>query len=188
MFDSTAFDSDSFDYETMEQEQLPFVRRLMVWVSARCQPPLVDLGAGTGMYVEAARGYGWQAQGYDTTLQQTRPDLVERRSLLEVDDPGRTVLCIEVAEHLPESDAWSVIDSVWRNCLPGGLVIWSAAQPGQGGVGHINCQPPGYWRERAIVKGFVMREDLEQDLHRWITSGYHMGWFAQNRQVWQRPL
>lgn len=177
-----------FDYDLMEREQRPFVRRLMTWVAVNGQQPLVDLGAGTGMYVEEARGYSWQAQGYDLTDRQTRPDLVQRQSLLEVHDPGRTVLCIEVAEHLPESDAWGVIDSVWRNCLPGGLVIWSAAHPGQGGVGHINCQPPAYWRERAIIKGFIEREDLERDLHRWITSGYHMGWFAQNRQIWQRPL
>ena len=178
---------DDFDYDLMEQEQRPFVRRLLVWITAHGQPPLVDLGAGTGMYVEAAQGYGWPAQGYDITDQQTRPDLVQRQSLLDVTDPARTVLCIEVAEHLPESRAGDVIDSVWRNCLPGGLVIWSAAQPGQGGVGHVNCQPPAYWRERAIVRGFEMREDLEQDLHRWITAGYHMGWFARNRQVWQRP-
>ena len=188
MFDHDLFDNSQFDYETMAAEERPFARRLMTWIAAWGQPPLVDLGAGTGVYVEAARGHGWQAQGYDITLQQTRPDLVERQSLLDVTDPGRTVLCIEVAEHLPESAAWGVIDSVWRNCLPGGLVIWSAAQPGQAGVGHVNCQPPGYWRERAIIKGFIEREDLERDLHRWITSGYHMGWFAQNRQVWQRPL
>lgn len=178
---------NDFDYETMEAEQGPFVKRLMTWIAAKCQPPLVDLGAGTGLYVEAARSYGWQANGYDITDRQTRPELVQQKSLLDVHDPACTVLCIEVAEHLPESDAWSVIDSVWRNTLPGGLVIWSAARPGQGGVGHINCQLPEYWRERAIVKGFEMCEYLEYDLHRWITSGYHMGWFAQNRQVWQRP-
>ena len=171
----------------MEQEQGPFVDRLMVWITNHAQQPLVDLGAATGRYVRAARGHGWRAQGYDVADPQPCPDLVSQRSLLEVTDPARTVLCIEVAEHLPESDSWAVIDSVWRNCLPGALVIWSAAQPGQGGVGHVNCQPPLYWRERAIVQGFDMREDLEQDLHRWITAGYHMGWFARNRQVWQRP-
>ena len=179
---------NSFDYDLMEREQRPFVQRLMTWVTARCEPNLTDLGAGTGMYVEAARGYGWQAQGYDLADPQPKPNLVKRRSLLEVDDPARTVLCIEVAEHLPESDATGVVQSVWRNTLPGGHVIWSAARPGQGGVGHINCQPPEYWRERAVHQGFVMRPDLEQDLHTWITSGYHMGWFANNRQVWQRPV
>jgi len=187
MFDHDLFDRDTFDYEFMEQEQRPFVRRLMTWISAKCEPNLTDLGAGTGMYVEAARSYGWAAQGYDVADPQPRPDLVITRSLLEVTDPARTVLCIEVAEHLPDTEATAVIETVWRNTLPGGTVIWSAARPGQGGVGHINCQPPEYWRERAVQQGFVVRSDLEQDLHHWITAGYHMGWFANNRQVWQRP-
>lgn len=188
MHDNHRFDQETFDYDFMEQEQRPFVRRLMAWVCAKCEPNLTDLGAGTGMYVEAARGYGWQARGYDLADPQPRPDLVETLSLLAVDDPARTVLCIEVAEHVPATDAHAVIDAVWRNTRPGGLVIWSAAQPGQGGVGHINCQPPEYWRDRALQQGFEVRPDLEHDLHAWITSGYHMGWFARNRQVWQRPL
>jgi len=179
---------NDFDYALMEQEQRPFVRRLMTWVCARCEPDLVDLGAGTGMYVEAAQGYGWQARGYDLADPQPRPDLVQCRSLLTVDDPARTVLCIEVAEHLAETDADAVIAAVWRNCVPGGRVIWSAAQPGQGGVGHVNCQPPEYWRDRARAQGFQPRADLELELHTWITAGYHMGWFANNRQVWQRPV
>lgn len=188
MFDSAAFDTETFDYDLMEQEERPFARRLMTWIANHCQPGLVDLGAGTGVYVQEAIAYGWRARGYDIADPQPRPELVATQSMLEVDDPDRTVLCLEVAEHIPEEHAQAVVESVWRNCLPGGLVVWSAAQPGQGGVGHINCQLPSYWRSRAIAQGFVVRADLEEDLHRWITSGYHMGWFANNRQVWQRPL
>jgi hypothetical protein len=186
MFDHDRFDQEVFDYERMEQEQRPFVRRLMTWVCARCEPNLTDLGAGTGMSVEAARSYGWQAQGYDVADPQPRPDLVITESLLAVTDPARTVLCIEVAEHLAESQATAVVASVWRNTQPGGTVIWSAAQPGQGGVGHINCQHPLYWTGLAQAQGFRRDYDLEDNLHQWITAGYHMGWFAGNRQIWHR--
>lgn len=178
----------TFDYAEMDREERPFARRLMIWISSRCQAPMTDLGAGTGVYVETIRPYGWRAQGYDICDPQPRPDLVTTQSIFDVRDPAKTVLCLEVAEHIPEVDADRVVEAVWRNTLPGGLVIWSAAQPGQGGVGHINCQPPHYWRDRAVQQGFVLRPDLEQDLHEWITAGYHMGWFANNRQVWQRPL
>jgi hypothetical protein len=187
MFDHDRFDTESFDYALMEQEQRPFVRRLMTWVCAQCEPNLTDLGAGTGMYVEAARGYSWQARGYDLADPQPRPDLVEQQSILTVDDPARTVLCIEVAEHLPEESAQAVVAAIWRNTLPGGCVIFSAAQPGQGGVGHVNCQPPEYWTALARAQGFQRDFDSEQHLHNWITSGYHMGWFARNRQIWRRP-
>lgn len=180
-------DPQAFDYDLMEQEQAPFVRRLMVWIVNRLRPGLVDLGAGSGMYVAAARESGWPAQGFDVTDRQKRPQCVIQQSLLTVTHPAHTVLCIEVAEHLPQQVADQVIQSVWRNTLPGGHVVWSAAQPGQGGVGHVNCQPPDYWRALACEQGLEPRPDLEQDLHAWITSGYHMGWFARNRQIWQRP-
>tara|TARA_R110000868_G_scaffold34967_1_gene125644 strand:+ start:8481 stop:9032 length:552 start_codon:yes stop_codon:yes gene_type:complete len=178
---------EQFDYELMEQEERPFARRLATWIVNHCLGPLTDLGAGTGVYVDCIQRHGWQAQGYDTADPQPKPDLVLQQSLFDVDAPANTVLCLEVAEHIDESLSDRVIQAVWHNTLPGGLVIWSAAQPGQGGVGHINCQLPDYWRIRARAQGFVVRNDLEHDLHAWITAGYHMGWFARNRQVWERP-
>ena len=187
-FDSEPFDHTAFDYEQMAQEERPFARRLITWIVNHCSAPMTDLGAGTGVYVDQARRAGWACQGYDIADPQPYPGLVHTQSLLEVTDPANTVLCLEVAEHLPESAAAAVIESVWRNARPGAIVVWSAAQPGQGGVGHINCQLPLYWLRLAEAQGFVLREDLEQDLHAWITAGYHMGWFARNRQVWQRPL
>lgn len=177
---------EQFDYELMDQEERPFARRLAMWIDHHCQGPLIDLGAGTGVYVDCMKKIGWKATGYDIADPQPNPDLVQQQSLFDVDNPARTVLCLEVAEHIDESASDRVIQAVWHNTLPGGVVIWSAAQPGQGGVGHINCQLPEYWRMRAQTQGFRLREDLETDLHRWITAGYHMGWFARNRQVWER--
>ena len=179
--------SDRFDYAEMEREERPFAARLALWMSYKTPGRVIDLGAGSGVYVEELRRLGTRAQGYDTADPQPRPECVEIRSLFDVEDPAPVVMCLEVAEHIDaEHERW-VIDVVWRNTLPGGHVIWSAAQPGQGGVGHINCRPPDYWRAIAESRGFQSRPDLETDLHRWITSGYHMGWFAQNRQIWQRP-
>jgi 2-polyprenyl-3-methyl-5-hydroxy-6-metoxy-1,4-benzoquinol methylase len=148
---------------------------------------VVDLGAGTGVYVEELTKMGRTAQGYDIATPQPRPDLVHTASMLTVTDPAAVVLCLEVAEHIPESQALQVISAVWRNTQPGGHVIWSAAQPGQGGVGHINCQPPEYWWQLAQAQGFTRCWTLETHLHAWITQGYHMGWFARNRQIWSRP-
>ena len=188
MFDHDVYDGESFDYEQMEREERPFARRLAIWIEGRLQGVVLDVGAGTGVYVDELRQRGVASQGIDICDPQPRPDLVQAKSLLEVNDPARTVLCIEVAEHLPENQATAVIESVWRNTRPGGTVIWSAARPGQGGVGHINCQPPIYWTALAQAQGFQRQYSQEDDLHAWITAGYHMGWFANNRQVWQRPL
>jgi 2-polyprenyl-3-methyl-5-hydroxy-6-metoxy-1,4-benzoquinol methylase len=177
----------TFDYDFMDHEERPFARRLALWIDSRLRGRVVDLGAGTGVYVEELQRFGLDAQGYDIADPQARPDLVITQSMLTVTDPADVVMCIEVAEHIDRQQSSAVIASIWRNTLPGGHVIFSAAQPGQGGVGHINCQPPEYWRDYAWQQGFESATELQQDMMSWITSGYHMGWFRQNGQVWHRP-
>ena len=176
-----------FDYATMDHEERPFAARLAVWIVQQLDRRVTDLGAGSGVYVEELRRLGAEAQGYDVNPDQPRPDLVTKTTMFAVTAPAPVVLCLEVAEHILDHLAPLVVQSCWRNCEPGGHVIWSAAQPGQAGVGHINCRYPEYWANLAREQGFVLRRDLEAGLHSYITSGYHMGWFARNRQVWQRP-
>ena len=64
---------------------------------------------------------------------------------------------IEVAEHLPESSAQTLIESI---CSHTDFVFFSAAAPGQHGDNHINCQPPSYWQEKFNTLGFVCSDDL----------------------------
>jgi 2-polyprenyl-3-methyl-5-hydroxy-6-metoxy-1,4-benzoquinol methylase len=177
----------NFDYDTMADEERPFAARLAIYITQRLHSHVTDLGAGSGVYVEEIRKLGAQAQGYDINPDQPRPDLVQTTTLFAVRDPAPVVLCLEVAEHIQEHLSPLVVKSIWENTEPGGFVIFSAAQPGQGGVGHINCRYPEYWANLAREQGFVLRKDIETELHAYITSGYHMGWFANNRQVWQRP-
>ncbi len=177
----------NFDYKTMDDEERPFAARLAVFIFQRLGVKVTDLGAGSGVYVEELRKLGCEAQGYDINPDQPRPDLVKTSTMFGTQDPAAVVLCLEVAEHIQEHLASLVVKTVWDNTEPGGYVVWSAAQPGQGGVGHINCRYPEYWANLAREAGFMLRKDIEAELHTYITSGYHMGWFATNRQVWQRP-
>jgi SAM-dependent methyltransferase len=177
----------NFDYAAMDLEERPFARRLADYISTEYPGAVIDLGAGTGVYVEELLNVGVPAHGYDPTELQTRPDLVTTCDMQEVDSTAPVVLCLEVAEHIPEDQSGQVVESLWRCCEPGGHVIFSAAPPGQGGVGHINCQPPEYWRKLALAQGFTVSSYQEWRMDQWIRSGYHMGWFAQNRQIWCRP-
>lgn len=187
MFDHEVYDQKEFDYEQMEQEERPFARRLAVWISNKLTGSVLDIGAGSGVYVDELRSHGVRAQGIDIADPQPRPDHVITQDLFDCDVTAPIVMCIEVAEHIEASRAPELIKKIWDITEPGGVVIWSAAQWGQGGVGHINCQHPIYWTGLAQARGFVRDYTLEDDLHAYITSGYHMGWFARNRQVWRRP-
>lgn len=61
------------------------------------------------------------------------------------------VVCLEVGEHLPAEAADGLVDSLTSL---GPVVLFSAAIPQQGGVGHINEQWPEYWRARFEAHGF----------------------------------
>jgi len=61
------------------------------------------------------------------------------------------VLCLEVAEHLVESAANTIVDSL---CKHGNIIIFSAAIKNQIGQNHINEQPFSYWHKKFKVKGY----------------------------------
>jgi hypothetical protein len=60
-------------------------------------------------------------------------------------------LCIEVAEHLSPEAAPRLVEGLTRLS---DTIVFSAATPGQGGVGHINEQPHSYWHELFQRCGF----------------------------------
>ena len=51
-------------------------------------------------------------------------------------------MTLEVGEHIPAEFADAFVEYLTSN---GDLVIFTAAQPGQTGHGHINEQPKSYW-------------------------------------------
>lgn len=66
-----------------------------------------------------------------------------------------TVLCLEVAEHLPPEHAENLVKLL---CSLGTRVVFSAAIPHQGGVGHVNEQWPSYWVELFEKFNFYLAE------------------------------
>jgi hypothetical protein len=61
-------------------------------------------------------------------------------------------LCLEVAEHLPESKATDLVDTL---AAYSGIVLFSAAVPGQGGENHVNEQPHRYWANKFLDIDYV---------------------------------
>jgi hypothetical protein len=90
---------------------------------------------------------------------------------------------LEVAEHIEAKMDLAIAAGIAGAIKPGGTLIWSAAQPCQGGTGHINCQPKDYWHQRLSACGLRRDEATEAQLVTYAKSGYHMGWFAQNAMV-----
>lgn len=141
-------------------------RRETVLMSAAAVVPLIidrlspqsalDIGCGKGEWVNELRRAGVDARGVDIAA----PDgpLFLRHNLTEplmLDREFDIVLCLETGEHLPESAADTLVETIVQHSE---RVVFSAAVPGQEGVGHINCQPHEYWHEKFAEFGYEMSD------------------------------
>jgi hypothetical protein len=67
--------------------------------------------------------------------------------------------CFEVGEHLPPSLSLPLARFMADRAS---RIVFSAAQPGQGGHGHINEQPPAYWIECFEASGCRYQPDVTE--------------------------
>lgn len=180
---------DVIDYDHLDEEEKPFAENLAHWIYRNIAPKKVlDIGCGPGTYVEALRKKEVEAYGYDIDDRVKGKPYLTQQSMFDVEDSADLTICLEVAEHIPEEDSEKVCESLFRVTEEGGFLIFSAAAPGQGGVGHINCQIKEYWDMLLTKAGFERMEDIEEVMISNITRfGPYMGWFKQNAMFFKVP-
>lgn len=120
---------------------------------------VIDFGAGSGIWLKVFHDagvpslLGIEPHAPADTLEIPRSnllmqDLTEPVTLKQRFD---LAVCLEVAEHLPETRSDVLLDSVTH---ASDTILWSAAVPGQGGRGHVNEQWPSYWVTRFRDRGY----------------------------------
>jgi len=183
------------NWEQIEREERPQAKRIAEWVALRHAGKYVlDVGCGPGLYVEEMRAVGLEAFGVDNDprLQEgpylKRVDIVDwglrrisfRSAAISFRSAAIT-LSLEVGEHIPEDDADAYVNFLaGTNCT---FLYFSAARPGQGGIGHVNCQPKAYWVEKLHRRGFWLEPDLTEEWLSFMRRRPHMGWLTQNGMV-----
>jgi SAM-dependent methyltransferase len=90
-------------------------------------------------------------------------------------------LCLEVGEHLPVDRAQSLVENL-RCVAP--VVVFSAAIPGQGGVGHVNERWPDWWASMFRDSGWRTSGAIRR--HLWNLDGL-APYYAQNIFVAWEP-
>lgn len=148
---------------------------------------VVDVGCGTGIWLAEFRRLGIRdLLGIDgpwvprDLLQIGLEEFWEH----DLDEPlrcGRTfdlALCLEVAEHLPESAAGVLVESLTR-LAP--MILFSAAVPGQGGDGHLNEQPAAWWENLFAARGFRLLEEFGS---RFTSDTRVEWWYRQNMRIY----
>jgi len=154
---------------------------------------VVDVGCGTGALLEALQRKGCQVFGleYSEAAFQycrergldVRKFNLERDTLLD-DRTFDVAISLEVAEHLPKKTARRYVDLLTRLS---NVIVFTAAPPGQSGLGHINEQPPSYWTSKFQALGFTYDAELsERWRENWRDRVVVVWWFHQNLMVFRR--
>jgi SAM-dependent methyltransferase len=151
---------------------------------------VVELGCGTGATLAAfARLAGADVLGLDgpqvpRQLLRIPAERFRAADLLTLTDVGRRfeVACsLEFAEHLPPARAEGFVDLLVR-AAP--VVLFSAAIPGQGGLGHVNEQRQSWWAAQFARHGYVPVDCIRPAL---VAVDDAPWYYAQNALVYCLP-
>jgi SAM-dependent methyltransferase len=145
---------------------------------------IIDVGCGEGWWADAFAQAGCNVLGIDGAQPAGTP-LADRFVVHDLTQPlqtlmvvgGDLVVCLEVAEHLPE---WRAEGFIADLCRLAPLVLFSAAIPGQGGTGHVNEQWPAYWVELFAAQGYRASGALRFPI--WTKAAVE-NWYRQNLLV-----
>jgi SAM-dependent methyltransferase len=154
---------------------------------------VIDIGCGSGSLLVALRKLGVRRLlGVDAAeagldMAQARGLDVHRFNIVTNRWSGKekfdVATSMETAEHLPAVAADVYIELL---CSLAPIVIFTAANHGQGGVGHLNEQPLGYWINLFKTHGF---QPLEKTVAAWQPVWHAAGvadFYTRNLMIFQR--
>lgn len=175
------------NFDGILNEETEQARRLARYFKGYGIGCVLDVGCGPGNYVAEMRKIGIQAYGVDIDPRCKDVPHCEVFDITAFDGicgHFPVILSLEVGEHIPEHLSWRYIRFIAAHTP--GMVVFSAAAPGQGGDGHINCQNKSYWAHRFERYGYEYDPMATHDIRNYMSQGYHLGWFAQNVMIFHR--
>lgn len=146
---------------------------------------VLDVGCGLGAYLKLFKQQGAAVFGIDGS-EYSDYHFVSYDEYAAIDlskghfpkkEAYDLVLCLEVAEHLPEQVAETLVEYLVVSAND--VIVFSAAQPGQPGRGHIHLRPLEYWVSLFEKRGWVV--DAPATLAARLLATLH--WFRRNLLV-----
>jgi hypothetical protein len=177
-------------HKSIENDEYPQAQRLAEYIQMFTQPKyFIDFGCSSGLYLREIKqkmphiqsiGYEFSKDAVDTALCTDIIHFDLTFPLTTKKIPDTLGLCLEVLEHIDDSNWKTVLENMTTRC---DMLIFSAAVPGQGGTGHINCRNKIDWIYRFHTLGWIVDLDATKHMLAHMKNGYHMGWFAWNAMV-----
>lgn len=147
---------------------------------------VVDIGCGLGSWLSVFRQHSIDILGVDQPQYINLEYLSIPAECFQAHDLTQPLklahqfdltLCLEVAEHLPESAADTLIQSLVHLS---DIVVFSAAIPHQGGIHHVNEQWANYWVQRFAQHQYQVVDCIRPII--WNNDQVAM-WYRQNLLV-----
>lgn len=186
----------------MEQPEYKFYRTTSTYESAKQIIPnlknelsdvksIMDIGCGAGGFIKA-----FEDSGITNYFLVDHPSLNVDRILpsnktrfiacdLDKDLPPINkvdlICCTEVLEHLELSQALNMLKYM---CECADLILFSAAIPRQGGLGHINEQRHSFWHQKFANQGYKFYDGFKIEILMNSKIDY---WFIQNLFIYYSP-
>ena len=143
------YDAEFFaDHEQLKVSYEKLAELIYEWYTPSS---VCDMGCGNGFIIQFLAQRGVQIcgiEGSPEALKFIHPSILDRVVILDLTRRQKVgtydlVISTEVAEHVPKRYSDALIDNVTHAARQN--ILFTAAQPGQWGDGHINCQPREFW-------------------------------------------
>jgi hypothetical protein len=151
----------------------------------------IDLGCGLGSWSHSLLKHGIERvdmidhPSLDKSLLKLNEKLNFYPVDLDKDLPPSSfydlAVCIEVLEHFEESRAKVILEFLVKQA---DLILFSAAIPGQNGIGHINCKRHAYWHKLFKQHGFDFYDGVKPKLMKNELINF---WIRQNLFFYYKP-
>jgi len=170
-------------YDIIRHGAVVSADKIVPYVFEQIKPKrVIDVGCGEGWWGKKFEDLGSYVLGLDGAY-MTNPAMtnfhafdIEQR-IPTPNEPFDLAVCLEVAEHLNPSRAETFVEDL---CKLSPTILFSAAIPGQGGNGHINCQWPSYWQTFYSQHGYTLNGSI-RDLF-WNDETIEP-WYRQNLMI-----
>jgi len=173
-------------YRTRDSET-NYAARKIISLILNTLPPVqsaIDIGCGVGTWLSVLKEFGvkdicgldgyWVDKQYLVIPNDCFQIVDLKQPIIEKPKKYDLALCLEVAEHLPETSAKTLVESLVNLS---DFVLFSAAIPQQGGVGHKNEQWQGYWAEIFQKLNYIAIDMVRPNI--WNDANIYF-WYRQN--------